>query len=102
MFVKGGIFILKSKRKLLIIISLSICLISIVISGCTDSNTKNSSKEIVSDEQYYKLVRTENSEFDYLIFDSKKNVVEKQSNITNPVSINMINVDVVDVEIGCG
>lgn len=90
---------------------LLICLIFVLLCSCSNSkqsitgyptSSTLSKSKIISDEKYYKIIKSGNFEFTYFIYDDKKKVVEEQTVSDNPLNIELLNNNVVDVSIGKG
>lgn len=102
---------MKKKLVFLSFECLFICLIFVLFCSCSNSrqsisdyptNSTLSKGEIISDEKYYKIIKDENFEFTYFLYDYKKKIVEKQTVKDNPLNIELLNDNVVDVSIGKG
>lgn len=102
---------MKKKLMKFVFLSLFICLVCVFMSSCSISNQStidhstagdSARNEIISNEKYYKIIQEGNFEFTYYIYDSEKKVVEEQTVTDNPLKIELLNDNVVDVSIGKG
>lgn len=100
------------KKKILIIscFCLFICLFVILylnLSTHTDVSNISASSDlledkVISNEKYYKIVKTGIQEYIYYIYDSDKRVVEEQEIVNNTLDIELLDDKVVDISVGKG